>query len=129
MENKPIRKQQRRGEAALRRTAYMLHQYHQLKKITKIQNGDYAEATDRYNWSMRWYELIREILEEWRETTPNDATIIMEIFGIGTERVPRTVLSAAMRHHYSESTVYKLRKDFITEITITAAARGLLNIK
>ena len=129
MEYKPVKKWQRRGVAATRRTVYMLRQYHQLKKITKIQNGDYAEATDRYNWSMRWYEIIREVLEEWRETTPNDAKIIMEIFGIGTERIARTVISAAMRHHYAESTVYKLRKEFITEITIVAAARGLLNIK
>lgn len=124
-----VKTPKRLGERLMMKTRYMIRQYHQLKKITKERNEIYAEDTDRFGWSVGWYETIRETLERWREETPEDGKIVMEIFGIGNERIARTAQAVSMRHHYSVSTVYQVRKSFIIEVTIIAATRGLLNIK
>lgn len=108
------------------KTIASLKRYHQYKKITKMQNSEYAEDTSRYYTALRWYEIIRSTLEEWRKFFPEDAKVITLIFGLGDHVRAESVTKAAMECNYSESTVYKIRKDFVMEVSYKAVKEGLL---
>ena len=108
------------------KTIASLKRYHQYKKITKMQNSEYAEDTSRYYYALRWYEVIRGTLEEWRKFFPEDAKVVALIFGLGDYVRAESVTKAAMECNYSESTVYKIRKDFVMEVSYKAVKEGLL---
>lgn len=105
---------------------HMISKYHELKALTRIQNSDLAEDTDRYGRTLKWYQLIRETLEEWRTVCPENAAIISEVYGIGERKVPITVQRSAMEHHYAVSTVYHLREEFAYDIGVKAVRDGLI---
>lgn len=109
-----------------RHVLHMFSVYHNIKRITRIQNGDYAEATDRYNWSIKWYQIIRETLEEWRCTCPENAAIIEEVYAIGNHRIAITAINAAMNHHYSVTTVYRLKDEFAYDVGMKAIRDKLI---
>lgn len=110
----------------LKRVEMSIKRYHTYKKVTKIQNGEYAENTDRYNSQLKWYNVIRETLEEWRKEYPNDAEVMASVLGIGDRVRPESVTQAGMKYHYSVSTIYKLRQAFIMEVTFRAIQDGLI---
>lgn len=105
---------------------HMIHLYHDLKRLTKIQNDDYAEDTDRYNWAIRWYQIIRETLEEWHRTCPENAAIIEEVYAIGKHKIPYTVAKSAMLHSYATSSIYRLRDEFAYEVGVKAIRDKLI---
>lgn len=105
---------------------HMLKCYHELKKLTRTQCGDLAEDTDRYNRSIKWYEIISETLEEWRSTTPYNAEVISHLFGIGDRVRPLSATEVSLKLHISQSTVYTLKDQFIYEIGFKAIKEQLI---
>lgn len=110
----------------MNRVEMAIKRYHTYKEVTKRQNGEYAESTDRYNGHMKWYKVIRETLEEWRTAYPNDAEIIASVFGLGDKVKAESVTQAGMKYHYSVSTIYKLRQAFILEVAFRAIQEKII---
>lgn len=108
------------------RTESAIKRYHTYKKVTREQNSEYAENTDRYYAHIKWYNVIRETLEEWRKIFPKDAEIISDVFGIGDRIRGITVTQAGMKHHYSVSSIYKLRQAFVLEVAFRAIQEKLI---
>ena len=106
---------------------HVLKCYHELKRLTKIQNGEYAEDTDRYNRSIKWYEIISETYEEWRQETPYNAEAISYLFAIGDKHKALSPVEISMRLHMSQSTVYTLKDQFIYEIGFKAIKEKLIS--
>lgn len=109
-----------------RHVLHMFSLYHDIKRITKIQSMDYAEDTDRYNWAIRWYQIIRETLEEWHRTCPENAAIVEEVYAIGNHRNPISCEKAAMDHFYARSSVYRLRDEFAYDVGMKAIRDKLI---
>lgn len=105
---------------------HMFKCYHELKKLTRTQRGEYAEDTDRYNRSIKWYEIISETLEEWRTTTPYNAEVISHLFGIGDRSRAMTPVEVSLKLHISKSSVYTLKDQFIYEIAFKAIKEKLI---
>ena len=116
------------GRLIVQKTEAHIKKYHTDKKVTKMQNSEFAEDTERYFGQLRWYEIIRSSLEEWRKDYPQDAKVIADVLGIGDRVRPATATQTAAINHYSESTVYKLRQAFILEVSYKAIKEGLLTI-
>ena len=110
----------------MNRVEMAIKRYHTYKKVTKEQNSDYAENTDRYYAHIKWYKVIRQTLEEWRGIYPKDAEIIADVFGIGDRIRSVPVTQAGMKYHYSVSTIYKLRQAFILEVAFRAIQEKLI---
>lgn len=109
-----------------RHVLHMFSVYHDIKRITRQQSMDYAEDTDRYNWAIRWYQIIRETLEEWHRTCPENAAIIEEVYAIGNHRNPISIQRAAMEHCYAVSSVYRLREEFAYDVGMKAIRDKLI---
>lgn len=109
-----------------RHVLHMFSLYHDIKRITRQQSMDYAEDTDRYNWAIHWYQIIRETLEEWHRTCPENAAIIEEVYAIGNKRNPISIQRAAIEHCYAVSTVYHLREEFAYDVGMKAIRDKLI---
>lgn len=109
-----------------RHVLHMLSVYHDIKRVTRIQSMDYAEDTERYNLAIKWYQIIRETLEEWHRTCPENAAIIEEVYAIGNHRIPISVQRAAMEHCYAVSSVYRLREEFAYDVGMKAIRDKLI---
>ena len=116
------------GNSIMYKVRVHICHYQQYKKITAIQSKDYAEDTDRYNSAMKWYELIRSTLEEWRSMYPNDAAAVADLYGLGDRVKQMSVNEVCMKHYYSTSTLYSVRHNFDLEIAFKAVKLGLIDI-
>lgn len=116
------------GNAVMYKVRNHICRYQDYKRITRDQNRDYSEDTDRYKYAMRWYELIRSTLESWREMYPNDAEVIMDLYGMGTRKTKMTVVEICTKHFYSSATVYSVRRNFDLEIAFKAIKQGLIDV-
>lgn len=106
-----------------------LARYNQLKKITADQHKDYSVDTSRYNASMKWYEIIRSTFEEWRDRYPNDAALIGDIYKIGAVSTKSLKVDGmALKHHYSISAMYTIKKSFELEIAFKAIKCDLITL-
>lgn len=109
-----------------RHVLHMFSLYHDIKRITRQQSMDYAEDTDRYNWTIRWYQIIRETLEEWHRVCPENAAIIEEVYAIGNHRNPISIQRAAIEHNYGVSSIYRLREEFAYDVGMKAIRDKLI---
>lgn len=116
------------GSCIMYKVRSNIKKYQTFKKIAFMQNRDLAESTDRYIPSMRWYELIRIVLESWRDTYPDDAAIIMDLYALGDRKQPMTATNVSLKHHVSTSTVYSIANNFTLEVAFKAVQSGLLHV-
>lgn len=116
------------GNCIMYKVRQHLKNYQKYKAITKEQNRDYAVSTERYASTIRWYDLIRSVLESWRDTYPNDAEIVAELYALGTHKTPMSAVNISVKHYVSSSTVYSIRHAFELEIAFRAIQNGLLRV-
>lgn len=109
-----------------RHVLHMFSRYHDIKRLTRIQNMDCAEDTDRYNWAIKWYQIIVETLSEWYRTCPENVAIIKEVCGIGDRRTVISPQRAAIEHNYAVSSVYRIRDEFVYDVGMKAIKAKLI---
>lgn len=111
-----------------RQAAAQIARYQLYKKMTRQQHSAYAEDTDRYGMSIRWFGIIRQTIAEWSAYAPRDTEAVCECLGIGNRVTPSTPQSVALKYHISLSTLYQYRSKFVREVAYRAIAMKLIEV-
>lgn len=110
--------------------ALHVKRYHLYKKIARDQRGEYGEATGRYYYQLGWYDVIRVVVNYWKEFSPIKAKVVLAVLGIEPERVKSlpSVVEIAMHSNYAASTVYNMLNQFYDDVYQIAVGKGLVKV-
>lgn len=107
-----------------------LCKYHDLRKIARARYEGYLEESERYSYSLRWYDAIRTTINYWTEFHPVYAKTVLSTFGFDPV-VPwnhrKSVVQASMESNICVSQLYKYRQAFCEDVYRIACIRGLIS--
>lgn len=107
-----------------------LCKYYDIKKIARAKHRGELEDSNRYSYSLRWYDAIRTVINYWSEFHPLYSKAVLSTFGFDPV-VPwkhrKPVLQASMEFNISTPQLYKYRQEFCADVFRIACIRGLIH--
>lgn len=106
-----------------------LCKYYDLKRIEGARRRGELLDSDRYSYSLRWYDAIQTVINYWKEFHPLCSKAVLSTFGfypVVPWRHRKTVLQASIEYNISTPQLYKYRQEFCSDVFRIACIRGLI---
>lgn len=107
-----------------------LCKYYDLKKMARAKYKGELDDSDRYSYSIRWYDAIRTVINYWSEFHPLCSKAVLSTFGFDPV-VPwkhrKSVVQVSMESNICVAQLYKYRQEFCYDVFRIACIRGLIH--